>query len=160
MEPKLVRKPSFHVVGMAETFTPSTNAGIPALWARFAPRMDSVPHRIGVYSFGVCVPAIAAGGGDIRFTYIASVEVDRIDALPDGMIALTVAASRYAVFTHTGPITHIADTVKQLWGVWLPASRHRHLPSPDFEFYDDRFDPATGEGEVDIYVPIADDAPG
>ena len=160
MEPKIVRKPSFHVVGMAGSFTPSTNSGIPALWARFAPRMDTVPNRIDVHSFGVCVPANTVAAGDTSFTYIAAVEVGRSDALPDGMIALTVAASRYAVFTHAGPITRIADTVKQVWGAWLPASRHRRLPSPDFEYYDDRFDPATGEGEVDIYVPIADEVQG
>ncbi len=159
MEPKVVRKASLQVVGMAGTFTPSTNGGIPALWARFAPRMASVPNRIGVHSFGVCVPANTVGG-DMSFTYIAAVEVDRSDAVPDGMIALTVPAGRYAVFTHAGPITRIADTVKQVWGVWLPASRHRRLPSPDFELYDDRFDPATGEGEVDIYVPIADEVQG
>jgi len=126
----------------------------------FARQIGAIPHRRGKLRFGVCIPAEEPAPGDARFTYLTGVEVDRVDAVPDGTIALAVAASRYAVFTHAGPITRIADTVKQVWGAWLPASRHRRLPSPDFEFYDDRFDPATGEGEVDIYVPIADDAPG
>lgn len=35
---------------------------------------------------------------------------------------------------------------------------YRHVPAPDFELYDpERWDPATGEGDVDLYVPIADD---
>jgi predicted transcriptional regulator YdeE len=38
---------------------------------------------------------------------------------------------------------------------WLPASPHRHVPAPDFEWYDERWDPDSGEGDVDIYVPIA-----
>jgi predicted transcriptional regulator YdeE len=32
------------------------------------------------------------------------------------------------------------------------------VPAPDFELYDpERWDAGTGEGEVDLYVPIADD---
>jgi predicted transcriptional regulator YdeE len=30
------------------------------------------------------------------------------------------------------------------------------VPAPDFEWYDERWDPETGEGEIDIYVPVAD----
>ena len=41
-------------------------------------------------------------------------------------------------------------------GRWLPASRYRHVRAPDFEWYDERWDPRTGEGEIDIYVPVAD----
>jgi AraC family transcriptional regulator len=60
------------------------------------------------------------------------------------------------VFIHTGHIARFPDTVKQVWGRWLPASRYRHVPAPDFEWYDERWDPETGEGEIDIYVPVAD----
>jgi AraC-like DNA-binding protein len=60
------------------------------------------------------------------------------------------------VFTHTGHIARFPDMVKQVWGRWLPASRYRHVPAPDFEWYDERWDPETGEGEIDIYVPVAD----
>jgi AraC family transcriptional regulator len=160
MEPKLVSKPSFHAIGLAGTFTSSTNDGIPGLWSRFAPQIDAIPHRRGKLTFGVCIPAEEPASGDASFTYVAGVEVERIDAVPDGMIALTVRGGRYAVFTHRGHIARIKDTFRQVFGNWLPATPHRHLPSPDFELYDDRFDPASGEGEVDIYVPIADDAEG
>jgi predicted transcriptional regulator YdeE len=48
--------------------------------------------------------------------------------------------------------------VRHVWGRWLPASRYHHVPAPDFELYDpERWDAGTGEGEVDLYVPIADD---
>jgi AraC family transcriptional regulator len=74
------------------------------------------------------------------------------------MIAITVPDRTYAVFTHTGHIARLPDTVKQVWGAWLPASRYRHVASPDFELYDERWDPTTGEGEIDIWVPIAEEA--
>ena len=37
---------------------------------------------------------------------------------------------------------------------WLPASGLRAVDAPDFERYDASFDTATGEGGVDICVPI------
>jgi AraC family transcriptional regulator len=60
----------------------------------------------------------------------------------------------HRVFT----ISRLPDTVMQVWGTWLPASRYRHVASPDFELYDERWDPTTGEGEIDIWVPIAEEA--
>ena len=55
-----------------------------------------------------------------------------------------------------GGFSRLGDTVKQIWGRWLPASPHRHVPRPDFEQYDARWDPQTGLGEIDVWVPIAD----
>src|SRR5262249_32315773 len=121
--------------------------------------MDTVPHRAGRHTLGVCLDADAATLEQDGFTYLAGVEVTRVDAVPAGMIAITVPTHTYAVFTHTGPIARFPDTVKQVVGTWLPASRYRHLASPDFELYDDeRWDPTTGEGEIEIWVPIAEEA--
>jgi AraC family transcriptional regulator len=155
MEPRIVRRPAFHVVGMAGRFTPTTASHIPVLWERFVPHMDHVPHRRGSHTLGVCVDADPSTVEQDGFTYVAGVEVERIDVVPDGLIALTVPANAYAVFTHAGHIARLPDTVKQVWGRWLPASRYRHVRAPDFEWYDERWDPRTGEGEIDIYVPVA-----
>jgi predicted transcriptional regulator YdeE len=32
------------------------------------------------------------------------------------------------------------------------------VASPDSELYDERWDPTTGEGEIDIWIPIAEEA--
>jgi len=159
MEPRIVRRPAFHAVGMAGHFTPSTTSRIPELWEGFVrgPIAD-VPHRRGTHTLGVCVDAAAMSGEDCGFTYVAGVEVDRIDEVPTGLVALTVPASTYAVFTHSGHISRFPDTVKQVFGHWLPASPYTHVPTPDFELYDERWDPATGNGDIDVWVPIADPA--
>lgn len=156
MEPRIMRKPLFQVVGMAGQFTPATNTRIPELWMRFAPQMYAVPHRRGEHTFGVCIDADPSTVNEAGFTYLACVEVERVERVPDGMIAVTIPANTYAVFTHSGHIARISDTVKQVWGEWLPASGRRHIAAPDFELYDERWDPTTGMGDVDIYVPIAD----
>ena len=156
LEPRIVRRPAFHVVGMAGRFTP-TSGRIPELWGRFAPRIYAVPRRRGQETFGVCLDAAPATVGEACFTYLAAVEVETLAEVPDGMLAVTIPANTYAVVTHTGHISRLPDTVRHVWGRWLPASRYRHVPAPDFELYDpERWDPGTGEGDVDLYVPVAD----
>jgi AraC family transcriptional regulator len=159
MQPTLVHRPAFHVIGMAGRFTPATTSRIPELWERFARGpMDTVPHRRGHHTLGVCVDADPATIEEAGFTYVAAVEVDRLDHVPPGMIAMTVPANTYAVFTHSGHISRLPDTVKQVWGRWVPSSPYAHVPAPDFEWYDERWDPTTGEGEIDLYVPVAERA--
>ena len=42
MEPKIVERDAFHVVGMTQRFTPGRIDGIPALWDRFILRASEV----------------------------------------------------------------------------------------------------------------------
>lgn len=156
MESRIEKKPAIHVVGMAGHFTLTTNTRIPELWARFAPCIDTVPNRQGRHTLGICVDADPSTVEEAGFTYVAAVEVESIGSVPNGMTALTIPAHTYAVFTHRGHISRLKDTVKQVWGRWLPQSPYRHVPAPDFEWYDERFNPITGDGEVDIFVPIAE----
>jgi AraC family transcriptional regulator len=159
MTPRLAHRPAFHAIGMSGQFTPATASRIPELWECFARGpMDGVPHRRGTHTFGICADA-DPGAAEPTFTYVAAVEVARIDDVPPGLVALTVPANRYAVFTHSGHIARLPDTVKQIWGDWLPAAPYRHVAAPDFELYDERWDPTTGEGDIDIWVPIAEHAP-
>jgi AraC family transcriptional regulator len=156
VEVRIVHKPAFHVIGMAGRFTP-TSSRIPELWGRFLARIPEIPERRGGHTIGLCVDADTHTAAEVGFTYVAGVEVDRLSAIPGGMIALTVPAS-YALLTHHGHVSRLPDTVRHVWGRWLPASRFRHVPAPDFELYDpERWDGSTGEGEADPYVPVAAD---
>ena len=123
--------------------------------------MDNVPHRRGAHTLGLCIDADGAAESEPTFTYVAAVEVDRLVDVPEGMIALTVPDKTYAVLTHRGHLSRLPDTVRRVWGHWLPASGFRLVRAPDFELYDpERWDAITGEGEVDLYVPIADEGTG
>ena len=48
----------------------------------------------------------------------------------------------------------IRRTVNTIWNHWLPASGHKLADAPNFERYDEKFDPATGNGGLEIWVPI------
>ena len=70
-------------------------------------------------------------------------------------VAVAIPAGRYAVFTHRGHISDIRRTWYTIWNKALPDAGLTARQAPDFELYDRRFDPETGRGEVEIWVPVA-----
>lgn len=152
MDTRIVHGPALHVIGLAGRFEP-VSSRIPELWGRFVPRIAEIADRRGAHTLGICLDA----GADASFTYLAAVEVASAHATaPDGMTVATIPANTYAVVTHRGHVSRLPDTVQHVFGRWLPASGYTHVAAPDFERYDDdRFDPVTGDGEIDLWIPIA-----
>ena len=101
-------------------------------------------------TFGVSCNADGAGS----FEYICGVEVTDFDRLPADLARIRLPARRYAVFTHRGHVAGLRATVYSIWNHALPASGLVHADAPDFERYDARFDPRTGQGEIDIAIPV------
>lgn len=170
MEPRIVTRPGFRVVGLAGRYDLETNIQIPSLWARFAPTIGSIDRRVGLETFGVCCSDEVLGrdqearlvtaaspaptADSASFIYAAGVAVEESAPIPDGMVGLTIPDNRYAVFTHVGHLSGLRETTRRIWGEWLPASPYTTIEAPDLELYDERMNPETGDGEVDIYVPV------
>jgi len=148
--PRLVERDAFTVAGLSARYTHETAAGIPALWQRFAGH-GAPPHRIGAHEYGVCVHADSGA-----YDYTCGIEVHgaRI-AGATGLALLQVPPQRYAVFFHAGHIAAIRMSFRAIFDEWLPASGLRATGGPDFERYDERFDVGTGEGGVEIWIPVA-----
>jgi AraC family transcriptional regulator len=87
--------------------------------------------------------------------YLCGVEVARFDPLPKDLGRMRVPAVRYAVFLHEGNVASIRDTWRQIFTVWLPTSGMHSAETPDFELYGERFDGATGDGGVEIWLGVA-----
>jgi AraC family transcriptional regulator len=154
MTPRIVTRPALHLVGMRGRFTRETTSEIPALWGRFVPRMGAVPRRRAPdTSYGVCA-AVTDGSGTPYLEYTACVETDAMAPVPEGMTAFTLPAATYAVFTHTGPIGKIGATWDAIHHGGVAAAGLVKAEGYDFEQYDARWDPKTGEGPVDIHVAI------
>ena len=51
-------------------------------------------------------------------------------------------------------ISTIRRTVNTIWNHWLPASGMKAADAPNFERYDEKFDPLTGNGGLEIWVPV------
>jgi len=156
MEPKIVTREEEHVIGMGGGFAEGATAAIHSLWEEFLTRKHEIKNVKEGYALGVCAaqhPDIGKRDGD-AFTYIAGLPVTSLDDIPPGMVATKLLASRYAVFTHKGPLADLPHTISYIWGTWVPKGECKRREIADFELYDDRFDPESESSEFDIYVPI------
>ncbi len=138
------------VAGLGERYRFETNHGIPLQWQRFGPYIGNIPGQVGNITYGVCCNSDGAG----NFEYVTGVEVSSFDELAPELRRVRIPAQRYVVFTHTDHISAIRGTWYTIWNEWLPKSGYEIADAPDFERYDDRFDPQAGTGEVEIWLPL------
>ena len=59
-----------------------------------------------------------------------------------------------AVFSHKGSPNNLNLTYEYIIGTWLPNSGYEPVMSPDFELYDQRFNPESEDSEMFIFIPI------
>ena len=143
---------AFLVAGLGERFNHCNGAGIPGLWHRFHQSVHRIPGRIGPVAYGVCCNGDDAG----NFDYIAGVDVSDFSDLPREFSRIRIPAQRYAVFSHADHVSTIRRTVNTIWNRWLPASGLKLADAPNFERYDEAFDPLTGHGGFEIWVPVTE----
>ena len=133
-----------------ERISCDNGAVIPGLWHRFHQEITDIPARVGQVAYGVCCNGDDAG----NFDYIAGVEVAEFSDLPRRFARIRISEQRYAVFTHADHVASIRRTVNTIWNRWLPGSGMKAADAPNFERYDETFDPATGNGGFEIWVPV------
>ena len=148
---EIKERDAFRVVGLGTRCTFEDTSAIPPLWQSFNEREKDVPGAVGGAAYGVCYDTDEAGS----FRYVAGVETTEVTDVPSGMESVSVPASRYAVFTHSGHVADLPKTVYTIWNKALPDAGLEPRKAPDFERYDSRFDPSTGRGVVEIWIPIA-----
>jgi AraC family transcriptional regulator len=138
------------VAGLGERYTWESGAAIPGQWQRFGQSVQNIPGRIGQVTYGVCCNGDDAG----NFDYISGVEVSDFSDLPREFSSVRIPEQRYAVFTHREHISTVRRTINTIWNQWLPASGLKAADAPNFERYDENFDPLTGNGGLEIWVPV------
>ena len=148
MEPKIVTKPAFTVVGMKYRGENKNNE-IAQIWQEFIPRMKEIKHTSNdEVSYGVCSDL-----EDIDvFEYVAGMEVDSAAEIPEGMVSWGVPEQKYAVFACTLATLHAA--YEHAFQTWLPQSGYQRGDSYDFELYDTTSDEEEENLELSIYIPI------
>ena len=153
MQPQIVTKPAFTVVGLRIRTKPMT-AEIPQLWGQFGPRMDEVPH--------LAEPGVSYGLMETldpemsQLDYMAGESVTKADDLPTGMTSWTVPANTYAVFETTLPA--IGDTFGYIYNTWLPTAGYQQVAAPYFERYSETFEPDDPTATISIYIPVTKQA--
>ncbi len=139
------------IAGTTGSYTSATIGNIPSQWERFAPNIGRVPGQAGgMMTYGVCLCCNPEGG----FDYMAGVEVSTADGLPAEFQSVRLSPQRYAVFTHGESVGSIAKTIDAIWRQWLPDSGLKTAAAPCFERYTEEFNPQTGMGGIEIWIPI------
>jgi AraC family transcriptional regulator len=150
--PRFTTSKPLLVAGIGERYTWESGAAIPGQWQRFHQSVANFPGRIGQVAYGVCCNGDDAG----NFDYIAGVEVPDFSDLPRDFSRVRIPEQKYAVFTHSEHISTIRRTINTIWNQWLPASGLKAADAPNFERYDQNFDPLTGNGGLEIWLPVGD----
>lgn len=139
------------VAGLAERYDCESSKAIPAQWQRFQPHIGNIPGQIGGRTaYGVRHNSDDEG----NFDYIAGIEVANFSQLSAELGRVRIPAQRYAVFSHRDHVSTIRRTIMTIWNKWLPESGHGVADAPDFERYGEEFDPRTGTGGLEIWIPI------
>lgn len=149
MEPKFVNLPAFSVVGM-KIRAKAQDSRIPKLWGEFVPRMGEIPHLAeSQVSYGLSDNMDESSG---EFDYVAACKVNRVDAVPEGMVRVDLPDQICAVFTTT--LSKIGESFQEIYGTWLPRSGYQRAEGPDFEVYDEKWDSDDPKSEFYLYIPV------
>jgi AraC family transcriptional regulator len=148
--PRIENSPLLLIAGLGERFAYESLGAIPALWQRFVPHLGHVPGQVGSVTYGVC-----QNGDEHGLDYVAGMEVTSFDGLPAEFTRVRLPERRYAVFEHHGHVSAIRATWDAALTTWFPQAGLTPADAPSFERYDDRFDPRSGNGIVEIWLPIA-----
>ncbi|BBI33020.1 effector binding domain-containing protein [Cohnella abietis] len=149
------------LVGVAARTTNKDEMGeqakIGALWGKFWGEgiQQSIPHipQTGAQPVYGCYIDYENGAAG-EYTILIGSKVNEIDAIPEGLTAKVIPASRYAVFTtKKGQLPGVVvDAWQDIWRLSAESKLQRTFTG-DFELYGESCaDPANAQ--VDIYIAI------
>jgi predicted transcriptional regulator YdeE len=159
VHPKIVQLDGFEVVGIATRTNNAIEAGpdgaIPKQWQRVMTEhvLDHVPEKTGPTLYAVYTDYASDANGD--YTLVLGAKVRPETKAPVGMMATTVPAGRYAVFTsERGPVAKVVvETWMRIWAYYQSPANGRRAYRADLEVYDQRAaDP--NNAQVEIYIGL------
>ncbi len=153
MEPEIITRPEMKVVGTTHKYQ-EDDLNIEMLWFDFQHKVNQVRNRIGNDAFGIYEEYFETDDS-IGFSYICSVEVSDFDYVPEGMISRIIPEQMYAVFRHNGPLSFLPETLKYIWGSWLPKSNYKYDEKPDFELYSPGIQPEDPDHILFLHIPVS-----
>lgn len=152
--PSVVRREQMVIAGISQRFPVQDFAGIPSLWQEFRAFDNVIPEQQGHAAFGV-VSDMSVSGAD--YMYLAGAQVAVGANVHEPLQRITLPARRWAMFTHTGHVTTILGTIHAIFAQALPAAGLSPGEDPDLlEVYPETFDPWTGQGGVELWVPLVE----
>lgn len=147
---RLETSPGLTVAGISHQYRGNT-FGIPAQWRQLAPQLEGLSARVGDQAYGIAYNFEEGG----VFDYLCGVQISTGAGLPSHWRSLFLPeGQRYAVFRHDQHVSEIRHTCDAIFTHWFPTSGYRLSSAPFFELYGPEFDPSTGLGGLEIWVPL------
>lgn len=151
-EPHLEKRDAITIAGLGGRFRLDEIQNIPALWQKFQEYEGSLSEIPGLW-YGVCGDW---SDGRADFLYIAGVGVARTEDLPSELTVYRFPAQAYLVFKHERHISELTQTMDAIFGGYLPENGYNAMRMGTyFELYDEKFDPVTGLGGLELWIPVA-----
>ena len=150
--PRIIFGQPMIVVGLSERHSLANPQTIPAQWQKFMSLYHKIPNKTDPAPLGVSTNL----DDDGRFDYICAVQVSAAPEVPAGLIELKIPKQSYAVFVHRDHVSQISATYSAIWNDWLPNHKREPIEGPSLERHMKTFDPRTGLGGVEIWIPLKD----
>ena len=135
-------------IGLQVEVTSTTREKIGQSWKDFVPVMSDIPNPVNPFPYGV-----VSGGPDLLL-YMPALQTQLDAESPSHLSTVDVPAATYLVFTHTGSTELFPQSMDYIFNKWWSKNSYEHTHTPELEIYDERFDPETNSGEIDICIPI------
>ncbi|MDE9452097.1 AraC family transcriptional regulator [Aliiroseovarius sp. Z3] len=151
-EPRFEEADAMLIVGLKRRYNDTSSAQMPAQWQAFLPHIGQIEGQKGDIAFGV----LCNSDDDGNIDYMTGVEVAEYSDTAKELDGLRVPPQTYAVFQHQGHVSEIRRTWKSIFGEWLARTERKLVDGPQLERYGEGFDPQTGHGDIEIWIPVAE----
>lgn len=155
--PRFVRCEPLLIAGQREFLTENADKEIPLLWQKFMLQEHRILHRVNRNFYGLCIRSEKSKDD---FYYMAGCLVTDFTDLRREFSPIILSSETYAVFIHDQHVSKIRETIAFAFDEWLPNSAYRLVERPTqslhfFELYTEEFNPDTGFGGMEIWIPVA-----
>lgn len=149
--PQIETEDALTIVGLSELCSFDSVVKIPGLWQRF---MSQYYAAIPAKADDIPVGVSQASGDEGGFQYMCGAQVARVNGKPKELVTLELPARPYAVFEHRDHISKLTETYRKIWNDLLPALGRVVADAPILERFNQRFDTRTGEGGLQLWIPL------
>jgi AraC family transcriptional regulator len=151
MDIQVIEKEEMKVIGISWSGNYSQFKEIPQLFAVMEERLDEIAYKTEE-------PVLVAPfhSRETDFTYYVTKPVEKIAAIPDGMVAFTIPSKNYCVATHSGRPEEVENTYLQMFSWMKEYGYDQDHQALSLEIYREEHKQLNSSGDLhfEIYLPI------
>ncbi len=148
---QVIEKEEMKVVGISWNGTYSQTQSIPGLFTIMEERLAEVSYQTKEPIF-----VAPFHSRETEFTYYVTTPVEKIDAIPEGMVGFTIPSKNYVVTSHKGRPEDVENTYLRLFS-WMEEYGYEHdQQALSLEIYNEapKQRNASGDLNFEIYLPV------